>query len=65
LVATGLNGAAEAVPSCDIVDGQPQIPTTAAGFISCVISVEGLPGGGLLATLLARGGSDPGWGGAG
>jgi hypothetical protein len=44
------------VPSC--VNGQ--IPAT--GFHSCVVGVDNRPGGGLIGTLLAQGGTDPGWG---
>jgi len=44
------------VPSC--VNGQ--IPAT--GFHSCVVGIDPLSGGGLIATLFAQGGTDPGWG---
>jgi hypothetical protein len=56
------NGAS--VPKCVNVNGTLEIPS-GSGFVSCVVNVETLSGGGLLATLLARGGEDPGWGGAG
>jgi hypothetical protein len=56
------NGAA--VPKCVTVDGVLQIPANSP-FHSCVVGVDTLGGGGLVATLLAQGGSDPGWGGIG
>jgi hypothetical protein len=53
------------VPQCvTATDGSLQIPS-GSDFVSCVVSVDTLPGGGLVATLLARGGNDSGWGGAG
>ncbi len=53
------------VPQCvTATDGSPQIPSP-SDFVSCVVSVDTLSGGGLVATLLARGGNDSGWGGAG
>jgi len=52
------------VPACVTVNGSLQIPS-GSHFISCIVSVDTLSGGGLLATLLARGGDDGGWGGAG
>jgi hypothetical protein len=52
------NGAA--VPQCV----NSQIPANSP-FHSCVVGVDTLSGGGLVATLLVRGGSDPGWGGIG
>jgi hypothetical protein len=54
------NGAA--VPKCVTVGGNLQIPA-GSGFISCVVGVDTLSGGGLVATLLAKGGDDGGWGG--
>jgi hypothetical protein len=51
-----------AVPKCVTVGGDPQIPA-GSGFISCVVSVDTLSGGGLVATLRAKGGDDGGWGG--
>jgi hypothetical protein len=56
------NGAA--VPACVTVNGNLQIPANSP-FSSCVVGVDNLSGGGLVATLLAKGGSDPGWGGIG
>jgi hypothetical protein len=58
---TATNGGA-AVPMCVTVSGALQIPAD-SGFISCVVRVDTLPGGGLVATLLAKGGDDGGWGG--
>jgi hypothetical protein len=52
------------VPACVTVNGSLQIPS-GSHFISCIVSVDTLSGGGLLATLLAKGGDDGGWGGAG
>ena len=54
-----------AVPKCVTVDGILQIPVTDPPFHSCVVGVDTFSGGGLVATLLAQGGSDPGWGGIG
>jgi hypothetical protein len=45
-------------------DGSLQIPPKSV-FISCIVNVDTLSGGGLIATLLARGGDDGGWGGIG
>jgi len=53
------------VPDCALVDGQPQIPDTPEGFVSCVVRVDNIPGGGLVVTLLVAGSGDPGWGGIG
>jgi hypothetical protein len=63
---TATNGGA-AVPLCVTgSDGNLQIPVTSPQqFISCIVSVDTLSGGGLIATLLARGGDDGGWGGIG
>jgi hypothetical protein len=61
-LAATLNGAA--IPKCVTVDGQLQIPS-GSSFASCLVSVDSIPGGGLLATLRAKGDSDPGWGGIG
>jgi hypothetical protein len=60
---TATDGGA-AVPPCVTVNGSLQIPP-GSDFVSCVVSVDTLSGGGLVATLLARGGNDSGWGGAG
>jgi hypothetical protein len=60
---TATNGGAP-VPACVTVNGILQIPS-GSPFISCIVSVDTLSGGGLLATLLARGGDDGGWGGIG
>jgi hypothetical protein len=60
---TATNGGAP-VPACVTVNGRLQIPA-GSPFISCIVSVDTLSGGGLLATLLARGGDDGGWGGIG
>ena len=60
---TATNGGAP-VPNCVTVDGSPQIPS-GSGFVSCVVLVDTLPGGGLFARLLAKGGADNGYGGAG
>lgn len=60
---TATDGGA-AVPPCVTVNGSLQIPS-GSDFVSCIVSVDTLPGGGLVATLLARGGNDSGWGGAG
>jgi len=49
-----------AVPPCVNL----QIPP-GSDFVSCIVSVDTLSGGGLVATLLARGVNDSGWGGAG
>jgi hypothetical protein len=54
-----------AVPNCVSVNGGPlQIPPN-SHFLSCLVGVDTISGGGLVATLLARGGNDGGWGGAG
>src|SRR6266516_671708 len=60
---TATNGGAP-VPNCVTVDGSLQIPS-GSGFVSCVVLVDTLPGGGLFARLLAKGGADNGYGGAG
>jgi len=63
---TATNGGAAVPPCVTASDGTLQIPVTSPQqFISCIVSVDTLPGGGLIATLLARGGDDGGWGGAG
>jgi hypothetical protein len=63
---TATNGGAAVPPCVTASDGTLQIPVTSPQqFISCIVSVDTLPGGGLLATLLARGGDDGGWGGIG
>jgi hypothetical protein len=49
------------VPNCQTVNGVLTIPPN-SGFVSCVVSITNNPGGGLLATLLAQGGNDSGWG---
>ena len=60
---TATDGGA-AVPPCVTINGTLQIPP-GSDFVSCVVSVDTLSGGGLVATLLARGVNDSGWGGAG
>ncbi len=60
---TATDGGA-AVPPCVTVNGILQIPP-GSDFVSCVVSVDTLSGGGLVATLLARGVNDNGYGGAG
>ena len=52
------------MPPCVTVNGILQIPP-GSDFVSCVVSVDTLSGGGLVATLLARGVNDNGYGGAG
>lgn len=64
-ISLGATGDGAPVPDCAIVGGQPQIPETQEGFVSCVVEVDNIPGGGLVATLLVEGGGDPGWGGIG
>jgi hypothetical protein len=65
LTATTTTDGSTAVPPCVTgSDGNLQIPS-GSPFVSCVVSVDTLSGGGLVATLLARGGNDSGWGGAG
>ncbi len=61
---TATDGGAAVPPCVTAADGSPQIPPK-SGFISCIVSVDTLSGGGLIATLVARGGDDGGWGGAG
>jgi hypothetical protein len=58
---TATNGGAP-VPDCVKIGGQLQIPPS-SDFISCVLRVDNIPGGGLAFTLLAEGGDDGGWGG--
>jgi hypothetical protein len=58
------NGSTVVVPKCEMVGPNLQIPP-GSPFHSCVVGVDTLAGGGLVATLLAQGGSDPGWGGIG
>jgi hypothetical protein len=60
---TATNGGAP-VPNCVTVAGSLQIPSD-SGFASCVVLVDTLPGGGLFARLLSKGGPDNGWGGVG
>jgi hypothetical protein len=55
-----VDGSVVAVPNC--VDSQ--IPP-GSPFHSCVVGVDTFSGGGLVATLFARGGDDGGWGGIG
>jgi hypothetical protein len=63
---TATNGGAAVPPCVTASDGTLQIPVTSPQqFISCIVSVDTLSGGGLIATLLARGGDDGGWGGIG
>jgi hypothetical protein len=62
---TATDGGAAVPPCVTASDGNLQIPVTSPQFISCIVSVDTLSGGGLLATLLARGGDDGGWGGIG
>jgi hypothetical protein len=50
------------VPDCVKVAGVLQIPAS-SNFISCVVRVDNISGGGLSFTLLAEGGEDGGWGG--
>jgi hypothetical protein len=52
------------VPLCVKSGGVLQIPV-GSGFRSCVVSVDNGPAGSLVGTLLAQGGSDPGYGSAG
>ena len=62
---TATDGGAAVPPCVTATDGSLQIPVTSPPFISCIVSVDTLPGGGLIATLRARGGDDGGWGGIG
>jgi len=61
---TATDGGAAVPPCVTATDGSLQIPP-GSDFVSCVVGVDTLSGGGLVATLLARGGNDSGWGGAG
>lgn len=64
LTATTAAGGSAATPKCVLVGGVLQIPANSL-FHSCLVGVENWMGG-LVATVLARGGNtDPGWGGIG
>jgi hypothetical protein len=55
---------ADLVPDCVLNESTNQFEIPAdSGFISCVLDVGNLSGGGLVFTLLAEGGEDGGWGG--
>jgi hypothetical protein len=58
LTATLSNSGSAAIPKCPIPNNSP--------FHSCLLGVDNWMGGGLVATLLVKGGNtDPGWGGIG
>jgi hypothetical protein len=64
LDATTWNGSA-VIPRCTIgTDGSYQLPA-GSPFLSCFVGADNLPGGGVIAELRVRGGSDPGLIGSG
>jgi hypothetical protein len=64
LTATTAGGSA-AIPTCVLMGGVLQIPANSP-FHSCLVGVDPWLAGGLVATVLAKGGNtDPGWGGIG